>query len=105
MADSPTSRGGSMKRRTMIICIFGIVLALPASCIWACQGWGLPSLDGLRVGMTKPEAVVIVGQPSSEGKRPDGTIWLIITQPQSLVWIDLEFDAKGLLRSFHYERF
>jgi hypothetical protein len=55
--------------------------------------------------MTKIEVESVIGPPTSAGQRPDGSSWMIVTRPRSLVWIQLEFDAVGRLRLFKYERF
>jgi|GEM_PF-5878818 len=92
-------------RRIMISSmVVGIVIILGIS-IWRHEGGNLPSLDGLRAGMTKAQVEAIVGPPTSKGERPDGTSWRVIVRPESTVWIELDFNTTGHLSSFHYERF
>jgi hypothetical protein len=92
-------------RRLMAAVAIVAVLTIPVRWFWILNGGTLPSLSGLRIGMTKTEVESRVGSPTSAGERPDGTSWLLITRPGSLDWIEMDFDAAGKLRSFAKERF
>ena len=69
------------------------------------QGGSLPALKSLRLGMTQEHVEAVVGPPSSEGIRPDGSVWKIITRPGSFYWVELDYDANGRLRSFRKDCF
>lgn len=73
--------------------------------VWTVRGGGLPAPDGLKAGITRGQVVARLGPPSAEGERPDGTRWMRFTRPGSFVWVELEFDARGRLSAFGYERF
>ncbi len=81
------------------------VVTVPVRWFWILNGGTLPSLSGLRIGMTKTEVSSQVGPPTSAGDRSDGTSWMLISRPGSLDWIELDFDAAGQLRSFAKDRF
>jgi hypothetical protein len=82
-----------------------VVLYFPARWFWVLNGGRLPPLAVVRHGMTRIQVESVMGPPTSAGQRPDGTSWMIVTRPDSLVWIELEFNAAGKLRLFKYERF
>jgi hypothetical protein len=78
---------------------------IPVRWVWTSQGGTLPTLSGLRVGMSREEVIAIVGSPSSEGNRSDGTSWMSVTREGSLYWIDFDFDANGRLVFFRKDCF
>lgn len=47
----------------------------------------------------------MVGPPSQEVIRPDGSRAIIITRPDSLTWLEMEFDSQRRLISFRYDEF
>jgi hypothetical protein len=92
-------------RRLLVALAIVIVLYFPARWFWVLNGGRLPSLTALRHGMTRNEVESVTGPPTWAGQRPDGSSWMIVTRPESLAWIELDFDAVGRLRLFKYERF
>jgi hypothetical protein len=94
----------TVRQLAIALVVVGICF-IPARWVWRAQGGTLPSLSGLRVGMTQAQVAAVVGPPSSRGDRPDGTSWLTITRPGSLYWIEVEFDQAGRLRVARKESF
>jgi hypothetical protein len=72
----------TMRRMMLALVVVGIAL-ISTGRVWRMQGGTLPSLSGLRVGMSEARVTAIVGPPSSKGERPDGSSWLTITRPGS----------------------
>lgn len=94
----------SVRWMMISVAVIGIGLR-PARWVWRAQGGSLPALKSLRLGMTQEHVEAVVGPPSSEGIRPDGSVWKIITRPGSFYWVELDYDANGRLRSFRKDCF
>jgi hypothetical protein len=92
-------------RRLMVAVVAIGVGFVPARWLWRAQGGTLPSLSRLRNGMSEAQVTAIVGPPSSEVTRPDGSSFMTITRPGSFYWIELDFDRSGRLRFFRKDCF
>ena len=93
-----------MVQRASIVFLVAGFLVIICHRTWVSQGGTLP-LSGLRSGMTRAQVESLVGPTSHNGKRSDGSSYMVITWPKSQRWLELEFDATDHLRSFQVEHF
>ena len=56
-------------------------------------------LENLRVGMTSPEVVAIVGQPRNTREAPEGRVW-IYGSPMKRHVLMMQFNQNHKLQSF-----